>query len=334
MTHVELPAGHLRKLPFYLAMEEWVAANMPSGEWFFTWRVAPTVIFGRNQQPATEVDLEYCRRHGIEVYRRRSGGGCVYADIDNIMMSFVSSCPSALDVASTFARYTSRIAAMLKSLGLDAEATGRNDVTVGGKKVSGNAFYHLPGGRSISHGTMLFSTDMGHMLNAITPSRSKLESKRVKSVGAHITTLSEHLPGMTIEEFESYAISHLTYGSVTLTPEQVREIEEIEQKYYKPSWLWGASAKGLLKNRKRIEGVGELAVYTVENPADGTIASMEIHGDFFPLGDISRLTDPFKGKALDARTVAGVLEHTDPGGIVAGLTGESFSDLLLAQRTE
>ncbi len=161
---------------------------------------SPTVIFGRNQNIEAEVDIDYCRRNGIGFYRRKSGGGCVYADMDNIMMSYITA--SGDDVQTIFSRYTSMIAGMLSSLGLEASATGRNDVYIGTRKVSGNAFYRLPG-RSIVHGTMLFSTDMGHMLRAITPSRSKMESKQVQSVAAHVTTISEHLPELNIDDFEA-----------------------------------------------------------------------------------------------------------------------------------
>lgn len=329
MKHVVLPDNTPRRLPFYLAMEEWVASRMPAGEWFFTWRVEPTVIFGRNQQPETEVDLKYCREKGIEVYRRRSGGGCVYADRDNIMLSFVSSNPTPEDVAVTFARYTERVASMLRSLGLDAEATGRNDVLISGKKVSGNAFYHLPGGRSISHGTMLFSTNMDHMLKAITPSRAKLESKKVQSVSSHITTVAEHLPDITIEAFERYIIDYMTSGSLTVSPADVHEIEAIERKYYAPEWLWGASTKGRLHSRARIEGVGEIAMYLTVHPEAATIEKMEIHGDFFPLADLSGLTDSFAGCRLTPADIGAVLEAYDPGKYIAGLSRERMMALML-----
>lgn len=332
MIHVALPEHTSHRLPFYLAMEEWIATSMPAGEWFFTWVVEPTVIFGRNQQPEKEVNLDYCRENGIQVYRRRSGGGCVYADRGNIMLSFVSSNPSPEEVTATFARYTGMIASMLRSLGLDARATGRNDVLIGGKKVSGNAFYHLPGGRSISHGTLLFSTDMAHMQNAITPSRAKLESKKVKSVESHITTVSEHLPDLTLAELEEFAIGKLTSGRVTLTPGQVKEIEAIEQRYYAPSWLWGASVKSRLHSRSRIEGVGEVAVYLTLHPEEGAVEEMEIHGDFFPLDDVSRLNAAFKGRRLRPEDIDAAMTTVRPDEVIAGLDSETLKELLLCPK--
>ena len=144
MINVILPDSSPHRLPFYLTMEEWIARRLPAGDYFFTWQVDPTVIFGRNQDIDKEVDLDYCRRHGIAFYRRRSGGGCVFADRSNIMFSFIT--PSE-QVVTTFSRYTSLVARMLQSLGLDAEAGGRNDITVGGRKVSGQRFLSPAGAK-------------------------------------------------------------------------------------------------------------------------------------------------------------------------------------------
>ncbi|MDE7396358.1 MAG: lipoate--protein ligase family protein, partial [Muribaculum sp.] len=174
MKYVTLPDSEPHRLPFYLAMEEYIAINTRE-EALFMWQVDPTVIFGRNQAIEKEVDLDYCRSKEIQFYRRKSGGGCVYADLSNIMFSFIT---TATDIPSTFAHYTGQLADMLKSLGLNASSSGRNDVTINGRKVSGNAFYQI-GDRSIVHGTMLYDTDIENMTKAISPSESKLMSKGV-----------------------------------------------------------------------------------------------------------------------------------------------------------
>ena len=185
MKYVALPSEEQHILPFYLAMEEYVARRLAADEYFFMWQVEPTVIFGRNQLLDTEVDVEYCRANGIGVYRRKSGGGCVYADMDNIMFSYIT---PTVNVNFTFNNYMLMVEHLLQKLGVDAKTTGRNDILIEGKKVSGNAFYHLPG-RSIVHGTMLYDTDIEKMLRSTTPSRTKLKSKGVESVRQHITTL-------------------------------------------------------------------------------------------------------------------------------------------------
>ena len=207
MKYLKLPGNEVRRLVFYLAMEEHAAHMLKSDEsleeLFFMWRVRPTVIFGRNQLIDSEVNVAYCKEHDIEYYRRKSGGGCVYADMDNIMFSYIT-CSD--DVTTTFSHYTHAVVEMLRGLGLNASDNSRNDIMVDGKKVSGNAFYHLPG-VSIVHGTMLYDTNMENMLKAITPSSAKLDSKGVKSVQSHITTLNQHLT-MSIKEFCAQVLAY------------------------------------------------------------------------------------------------------------------------------
>ena len=189
MKYVVLTDQKERRLSFYLAMEEYVARHLgEDDDLFFMWQVRPTVIFGRNQSLESEVNVDYCRQHGIEMYRRKSGGGCVYADECNIMMSYISKDEN---VGLTFNRFVNMLLLVLRKMGIEATGTSHNDVMIGDKKVSGAAFYHLPG-RSIVHSTMLYDTNMEHMLNAITPSMEKLQSKGIKSVRQRITLLKDH----------------------------------------------------------------------------------------------------------------------------------------------
>ena len=90
MIYIALPDDKVRRLSFYLAMEEYIAHNIDEDECFYMWQVNPTVIFGRNQLMENEVNLDYVRANGIETYRRKSGGGCVYADFSNIMFSYIT----------------------------------------------------------------------------------------------------------------------------------------------------------------------------------------------------------------------------------------------------
>lgn len=329
MIEVLLPLSKERKLPFYLAMEEWVAVNLPPDDYFFAWIVNPTVIVGRNQDLEKEVNLDYCRENGIQFYRRRSGGGCVYADTHNIMLSFVT--PST-DVTETFARFTARVAARLRAIGIDARPTGRNDIVVGDRKISGNAFYHLPG-RSIVHGTMLFDTDVTHMLNAITPSRAKLESKQVKSVQSRIITASELIPGMTMGEFHARLTDGFSDSSLTLTDDQVAEIGQIERNYYRPEWTYGnrhrSDASGRVYERtRRFDSVGEITAAVALSP-DGNISSLNLFGDYFMTADldaafIGRLigTPPGRERILAA------LDGANIRGAVRGLDAHMIAELI------
>ncbi len=328
MKHVILPDNTPRRLPFYLAMEEYVARQRlgDGDELFFMWQVDPTVIFGRNQIIDNEVNIDYCRRNSIEMYRRKSGGGCVFANRDNIMFSYITPCVST--VATTFARYTSMIVDMLRSLGLDASASSRNDILIGERKVSGNAFYHIPG-RSIVHGTMLYDTDRTSMTAAITPSATKLKGKGVDSVRSRITTISEHTD-IGIEQFKAYTISRLCDAELHLTQADVAAIELIEQTYYDPHWIYRkSSAKGVRTNKNlRIEGAGEFQLSVVTDP-EGIITALDLTGDYFLLSDIDdQLLRPLIGVRRERHAIERALRKTDVSQIIFGLTNADAINLL------
>ena len=322
MKYLSLPDNETRILPFYLAMEEYASRIIGEDDLFFMWQVEPTVIFGRNQLIETEVNVEYCREHGIAFYRRRSGGGCVYADRDNIMFSYITRSD---EVQTTFSAYTNAVATMLQGLGLNATASDRNDVLIDGRKVSGNAFYHTPG-RSIVHGTMLFDTDMEHMLHAITPSREKLTSKGVQSVRSRITTLSEHLT-MDIEAFKKYVRETMCDGEILLNDDDVAQIEQITQAYLEPSFLWGNNPRSEVERGGRIDGVGSIHV-DIELKHDA-IHDLRLTGDFLPLCDAREaMLDKLKGVKHDTDALTAALADCDVSQWIMNLTNEQLITLL------
>ena len=323
MTYVDLPDLSQHRLPFYLAMEEYVAWELDEDDCLFLWQVEPTVIFGRNQLIESEVNLDYCREHGIQTYRRKSGGGCVYADMGNVMFSYVTKDEN---VCLTFNRYVNLLVLLLFRMGIEAKATGRNDVLIDGRKVSGNAFYHIPG-RSIVHGTMLYGTNMEHMLNAITPSREKLTSKGVESVRSHITTLGEHLT-MSIEDFKQHVRKTLCDGEILLSEPDVAEIERITRRYLEPSFLWGNNPRSELTRGGRIEGVGSLYL-NIELQHD-VIHDLHLTGDFLPLCEDARSTllDHLRGAKLTAEGLESALHGSDVSQWILNLTNEQLITLL------
>ncbi len=322
MKYLQLPDNATRILPFYLAMEEYAASILADDDIFFMWQPAPTVIFGRNQLIDNEVNLDYCREHDIAVYRRKSGGGCVYADRDNIMFSYITRSDN---VQLTFSRYTHAVAEMLQGLGLDATDNGRNDILIDGLKVSGNAFYHLPG-RSIVHGTMLYDTNMEHMLHAITPSRAKLESKGVESVKSRITTLSQHLD-MSIDDFKAHVKATLCDGEMVLNDADVKQIEGIMQSYLTPEFIYGSNPRCNLTREARIEGVGEVIVKLELN--HNVIQHMNVAGDFFLLGSVDdAIVKPLTGVQFDRDHVRQALADVDMAQIILNFNNEQLINLL------
>ena len=238
MKNVVLPDAVRRSLAFYLAMEEYVASAVED-EAFFVWRVEPTVIYGRNQVLENEVNLEYCREHGVDIVRRKSGGGCVYSDLGNIMVSYIS---RRGDVSEVFDRYMTSLCDALRALGVPAEKSGRNDILVEGRKISGNAFHQLPD-RSIVHGTLLYSTDLEALVEAIMPPVEKLQRHGVESVRQRVMNLSEYVSAMqdpapelkSPEALEEYLVRYFTDGVVMLADEDVEKIKLITKTYGRKS---------------------------------------------------------------------------------------------------
>ena len=233
MQYINLPEAHeVRSLSFYLAMEEFVARHVDADDCFFMWQVEPSVIFGRNQMIENEVNLTYCQEHHIQVYRRKSGGGCVYADSDNVMLSYIS---KGDNVGLAFNRFIQMMLLVMRKMGVEAVGTRHNDILIGDKKVCGTACYHIDG-RNIVHSTMLYDTNMEHMLQAITPSQEKLQSKGIQSVRQRITLLKDHVT-LSLEEVKALIRQTLCSDERTLTAGEVAEIEQLEQEYLQKDFI-------------------------------------------------------------------------------------------------
>ena len=322
MIHVSLPNDRQHKLPFYLAMEEYVARMLPTGDYFFMWQVEPTVIFGRNQLIDSEVDIEYCKQHGIAMYRRKSGGGCVYADKSNIMFSYIT---ADTNVNFTFNKYMLMVEHVLQKLGIDAKTTGRNDIIIDGKKVSGNAFYHLSD-RSIVHGTMLFDTDLEKMARSTTPSDAKLKSKGVESVRQRVTTLNKYIT-ISIDEFKQFVVENLCDSELLLDDDALNYIAKIEQEYYSDEFVFGNNPAYSLHRKVRIEGVGEFDIrIEVKN---SVIKKINLLGDFFLVGDLDNmLLARLKGVEFTSQAMQKALSDIDSGKIIMNMKKEHITELI------
>ena len=224
MTNITLTDNSVaRRLSFFLAMEEYIARQQLSDDAFSLWQVEPSVIYGRNQVVENEVNLEYCRDNGIQIFQRKSGGGCVYADRDNLMLSFVT---REQQVGFAFNRFVNMLLLVLRKMGVEATGTRHNDIMIGDRKVCGTACRVTPYG-CVVHSTMLYDTNMQHMLHAITPSHKKLAKNGVESVRQRITLLKDYT-SLTLEEIKALIIQTLCDREYQLTEADVCSIEEIE----------------------------------------------------------------------------------------------------------
>ena len=321
MIYVNLNDAKERELSFYLAMEEYVARNMKERDCFFMWQVEPTVIFGRNQLIENEVNVSFCKQNGIKMFRRKSGGGCVYADKGNIMFSYIT---KEDNVGFTFYKYINMILAMLEKLNVKATTSGRNDILIDGRKVSGNAFYRIPG-RSVVHGTMLYDSDVETMMASITPSEQKLKSKGVTSVSQRITQLKDYI-NLDLEQFKDFAKNTLCNGEITLQQKEVEKILEMEKEYRSHDFIYGNNPKYAVTHHHWLDGVGEMEVrMEVKN---GVIQSLNLLGDYFIVGELDALLKSLKGVKLNKDDINNVLP-TRLDDVILHLHKEDFVNLLL-----
>ena len=243
---------------------------------------------GRNQNAYAELDIDFCKQESIDIIRRKSGGGSIFANEGNVMTSLITGKGA---VEQLFKEYADNVSASLRELGAEVEVSGRNDIVLTCKgvtgKICGNAFYHLANS-NIVHGTMLYDTDQRLMKGALTPQRAKLLSKGVKSVESRIALLKDVLPEMTVAQLQEHIVRSLTNKTLCLSDEDIRKIEEIEHGYYEPSFLLGKQncKDASVLCHARIEGCGTVALaFEIEN---GIVTSVTLEGDYFELGDAGR----------------------------------------------
>lgn len=327
MKRICLPETKHPDIGFYLALEEWAAASLPPDRYFFAWQVAPSIICGRHQEIALEVNVETAAENGIQIWRRKSGGGAVLADMNNVMFSFITPLAS---VETCFDNYTSSICAMLASLGIDAAPTGRNDIAVNGKKVAGNAFFKTPD-RCIVHGTMLVDADAELMNRVLTPSRAKLESKRVCSVSSHITTLRANGLCMTCAEFIDYACNWLCEDEATihLSESDIAEVDKIRESYLDESFLNLNSNLSVIpiSNPDYINNLGQISItcYLTDNK----ITSLSICGDVISSDNIQELTDGIIGCPFNKNVIFECVSRLNPQRYIVNLTPQILTELIL-----
>lgn len=322
--YVKMPTSvEHRRAAFYLASEEYIAQELPANDYLFSWQTAPTVVMGRNQVAHQEVDLDFCQREGIDVIRRKSGGGAIFSDDHNLMWSLITGKEA---VETLFAEYAQSMADALKALGADVEVSGRNDIVLKGKgKVCGNAFYHLPE-RNIVHGTMLFDTDARKMQGALHPDASKLEARGVKSVRSRVALLKDCL-SISIQELQHRLCSLLCNRSIELSDKDIRQIKEIEKAYYNPAYLYGQNATIDFSYETRIEGCGTLALHF---KLHGTMIShVMLTGDFFDMGNANIIfKETFIGIPFTAESLSQAISKHHPERSVRHLSTAQLLSLL------
>ena len=327
MKYILLPKPDtIHQLPFYFAVEEYVARHYTDDDYFIGWRVNPTVMLGRNQLIDNEVNTDYCKEHKIDIFRRKSGGGCIYADKGCIQFSYIS---RAVNANEAFTAYMQRMADLLKGLKIDAQLSGRNDILIDGTKVSGCAFYQLSN-RSVLHNSLLFDTQLDHLSNALTPAKEKLQSKGVESVRQRVTNVATYTQ-LDILAFMDYVRQEMCGTEVLeLTEEDMKGVAEIEKELSSDDFVYGKNPKYSLVRKHRFEGVGTLEAHI--ELKNNIIGSINMVGDYFLLGDIDHdFLSLLKGCEFTREAVEERLENIDLSTIIRGLKQRQFLRLLFGR---
>lgn len=278
---------------FNLAAEEYFFNNF-SENIFMLWRNSPAIIVGKHQNTLAEINYDYVKENNIKVVRRMTGGGAVFHDLGNINFTFIETGESEKLV--DFRKYVQPILDILLKLGVNAKFEGRNDLTIDGKKFSGNA-EHVYKNRILHHGTILFSAKMSDLSQALNVKDVKYTDKAVKSVRSRVTNVSEHLlTPLTVLEFINLVFNHILemYEDAKIyeiTEEDIKKINElVEKKYSTWEWNFGYSPEYNFSKSVRTEG-GTLEVSMfVEN---GVIQRLRFYGDFFTHKDITEIEEAF-----------------------------------------
>ena len=291
---------------FNLAMEEYLLKNF-NEDMFILWRNDKSVIVGKNQNTLSEINLEYIKENSIPVVRRQSGGGAVFHDLGNINFTFISNNNESFN---DFKKFTTPIIELLKTLDINAEFSGRNDLLIDGCKFSGNAQYNYKN-KVMHHGTLLFSSQISDLSNALKAKPLKFEGKGVKSVKARVTNISDHLKEpMDVLEFKDLIINHLSktnpnnkyYNLSKLDIENINKL--VEEKYSTWDWNFGYSPKYSLYNELKYPGGNVEFNLNVDK---GIIKDIKFFGDFFGKCDISHIENLLSNTKHEEESIKNIL---------------------------
>lgn len=317
---------------FNLAMEEHLFNSLePENDgYFLLWQNEPTIVVGRFQNTLEEINGDFVKSRKVNVVRRISGGGAVYHDHGNLNYTFI--VHSKTETPFDFAFYTKPIIDILRKLGVNAEFTSRNDLTIDGKKFSGNAQY-MRKGRLLHHGTLLFDSDLDILTQALNVSEDKFLSKGIKSIRSRVTNILPHLHSddMDIASFKEVILDNLTHDNTgivrsSLPVEVMQKITDLaESKYRTWDWNYGKSPEFTEKKIKRFDCGKIEALIQVEK---GQIQSCRFYGDFFGNGNLEDIERLILGKEYNRIELEKALEHVHLGHYFRGIRKSEFIEFL------
>ena len=306
---------------FNLAFDEYCLQQYRSGEdFFYLWRNRPAVIIGLNQNAYSEVNLDYLDSHGITLARRVTGGGAVYHDLQNLNYTFVGHSVTPEPFAQA-----------LRSLGVPAEVSGRNDIFVEGRKVSGYArrVWH---DREIVHGTLMYDVDIDTLTRVLDAPGSKMEAKGIASVRSRVANLKDYLPQFaSLDELQAalQEILGAGDGQMPMGPADLAEVQRLaDTKFSTWDWIYGHSREADFRRRAKFACGTVEAALKIDR---GRIAALEFSGDFIGDRPASQLASALTGVRFGREAIAGALGAVRVGDFLPGVSAEELAELLISE---
>ena len=293
---------------FNLAAEEYLFKNF-SEDVFMLWRNEPSIVVGKHQNTMAEINHNFVRSNKVLVARRLSGGGTVYHDDGNLNFTFITRGVEGKLV--DFKKFTRPIQDWLKSYGVDTVFEGKNNLTIHGKKISGNA-EHVFKNKVLHHGTLLYSSEMNDLSEALNVNLDSYKDKAVKSIRSSVTNISPHMAViMDIKSFQASLMSHIKQVNTgakdyQFTENDLSEIQElVKNKYNTWDWIYGYSPPYIYSKTTELQSKKLSVWLKVEK---GIIVEAKIEGDFFENEILNRLSKLVVGQAHSLMAFSSLLK--------------------------
>ncbi|MBQ8074533.1 MAG: lipoate--protein ligase [Oscillospiraceae bacterium] len=315
---------------FNLAAEQYVFDCLPKDRsYFMLWQNDGAVIIGKYQNTLAEINEPFVRAHDIKVVRRLSGGGAVYHDLGNLNYTYITDAGES--EALNMRAFCEPIVKALAQFGANAKINGRNDMTIEGKKFSGNAQY-VRHGRVMHHGTILFDSDLSAVDHALRVDPEKIKAKGIESVRSRVTNIRPYLQeDITMPDFREMLLKEIGKSekseAYAFTPKDLEAIKQIKQERYDTwEWNYGRSPECTLFRGGRTEGCGTVEIYIRTD--HGLITDIQFRGDFFSARDPEELAPRFIGKKPDEEGFHQALQDVEVDLYFSGMTKVRMEELL------
>ena len=308
-------------LEYYFAMEKCLDDTV-----FLFWRTTPTLMVGKYQNVLEEINKPFADAHGIHIVRRMSGGGTIYTDMGGWQFTFIQ---HKSDQQIEFHEYIAPVIGALSKMGVDAAFNGRNDLTIGGRKFSGNAQYRL-GESIVHHGSLLFDTDIEQMAASTTVDNYKIVSKSIKSVRDRVTNIAEHLPApMDALAFKDAMVRSIMNGSTrtyTVTAEDDVRIRQLAEERFR-DWqcIYGANPTFNIDRSGRFAG-GKIQFKI--DVRKGVIRAASVYGDFFSTLDAGTISAALIGCRYERGAVLEALREHGIDGAIYRISAEEIAGVI------